>query len=172
MKHILASLVLMVLLFPALALGETMDDLVEQDGLFYKKFNPVKRSILLLIRQPGHNVAPFTGTVTGMTEGAFRNGKKDGPWVYYHDNGRLSYKGNYKDGNQDGPWVLYWSNGQLSYKGTYKDGKKDGPWVHYYFLNGQVSSRGDYKVGNQDGPWVYYHSNLSLIHISEPTRPY
>ena len=78
----------MVLLFPALALGETMDDLVEQDGLFYKKFNPVKRSIFLLIRQPGHNVVPFTGTVTGMTEGAFRNGKKDGSWVYYYDNGQ------------------------------------------------------------------------------------
>ena len=113
----------MVLLFPALALGETMDDLVEQDGLFYKKFNPVKRSILLLIRQPGHNVVPFTGTVTGMTEGAFRNGKKDGPWVYYHDNGRLSYKGNYKDGNQEGPWVVYFSNGQLRKSGNYKDGE-------------------------------------------------
>ena len=79
MKRILASLVLMVLLVPALALGETMDDLVYRDGLYYKKFNPVKRSILLLIRQPGHNVVPFTGTVTGMTEGVFRNGKKDGP---------------------------------------------------------------------------------------------
>ena len=87
MKRILASLVLMVLLFPALALGETMDDLVEQDGLFYKKFNPVKRWILLLIRKPGHNVVPFTGTVTGITQGAFRNGKKDGPWVHYSDDG-------------------------------------------------------------------------------------
>ena len=116
MRHILTSVVLIVLLFPTLALGETMDDLVYRDDLYYKKFT----------------VVPFTGNITGKTEqGAFRNGKKDGPWVYYHDNGRLSYKGNYKDGNQDGPWVYYHSNGQLWHKGTYKDGKRDGPRVSY-----------------------------------------
>ena len=77
MKRILASLVLMVLLFPALALGETMDDLVKRDGLFYKKFT----------------VVPFTGKITGTTQGAVRNGKEEGPWVYYHDNGQLDDKG-------------------------------------------------------------------------------
>ena len=96
MKRIHASLVLMVLLFPALALGETMDDLVYRDGLYYKKFT----------------VVPFTGNMTGKTEqGAFRNGKKEGPWVYYYSNGQLSSKGTYKDGKEDGRWVRYWSDG-------------------------------------------------------------
>jgi antitoxin component YwqK of YwqJK toxin-antitoxin module len=36
---------------------------------------------------------------------------KEGPWVYYHDNGQLSGKGNYKDGKHDGPWVSYSSDG-------------------------------------------------------------
>ena len=36
MKHILTSVVLMVLLLPALALGETMDDLERRNGLYYK----------------------------------------------------------------------------------------------------------------------------------------
>jgi antitoxin component YwqK of YwqJK toxin-antitoxin module len=121
----------MVLLFPALALGETMDDLMKRDGLFYKEFNPVKRWILLLIRQPGHNVVPFTGTVTGKTQGTIKNGKKDGPWVSYHDNGQLSSKGTYKDNKKYGPYVNYYDNGQLGSKGTYKDGKRDGPWVSY-----------------------------------------
>jgi len=101
----------MVLLFPALALGETTDDLMKRDGLFYKEFNPVKRWILLLIRQPGHNVVPSTGTVTGKTQGTIKNGKKDGPWVFYHDNGQLWSKGTYKDGKRDGPWVSYSSDG-------------------------------------------------------------
>ncbi len=87
MKHILTSMVLMVLLFPALALGETMDDLVERDGLYYKKFTDV----------------PFTGNITGKTDqGTIRNGKEEGPWVYYHDNGQLWSKGTYKDGKEDG----------------------------------------------------------------------
>ena len=72
MKRILASLVLMVLLLPALALGETMDDLVQRDGLFYKKFT----------------VVPFTGNITGKnTQGTIKNGRKDGSWVDYWDNG-------------------------------------------------------------------------------------
>ena len=41
------------------------DDLVEQEGLFYKKFTDV----------------PFTGKITGNEQGVLKDGKKDGPWV-------------------------------------------------------------------------------------------
>ena len=59
MRHILTSVVLVVLLFPALAVWETvtMDDLVERDGLYYKKFTNV----------------PFTGDVTGKSQGAIQS---------------------------------------------------------------------------------------------------
>ena len=49
MRHIFASIALIILLFPTFALGETMKDLVVMDGLYYKKFTDV----------------PFTGKVTG-----------------------------------------------------------------------------------------------------------
>ena len=145
-------MVLMFLLFPALALGETIDDLEYRDGLIYENFSDVL----------------FTGNITGKTEqGTIRNGKKEGLWVYYYDNGQLSYKGTFKVGKKDGPWVYYHSNGQLSYKVTYKDNKKDGPWVHYYFLNGQVSSRGDYKDGKKEGTWVRYSSDGSEMVVED-----
>ena len=91
MKRILTSLVLLVLLFPALASGETIGDLVEREGLFYEKFTNV----------------PFTGEMTGLEQGQIKDGVKDGPWVYYHDNGQLWWKGDYKDGERDAPWVWY-----------------------------------------------------------------
>ena len=99
MKHILTSVVLIVLLFPALALGETVkdEDLVYREGLYYKKFATV----------------PFTGKVTGGIKGSFKEGKQDGPWVYYHENGQLWKIATYKDGKRDGAWVSYWDNGQL-----------------------------------------------------------
>ena len=124
MERILVSLVLMVLLFPVLALGETIDDLEYRgDGLIYENFSDV----------------PFTGNITGKTEqGTIRNGKKEGPWVYYYGNGQLSYKGTYKVGKKEGPWVYYHSNGQLSYKVTYKDNKKDGRWVRYWSDGSEV----------------------------------
>ena len=137
MKRILASLVLMVLLFPALALGETMKDLVERDGLFYKEFTDV----------------PFTGNITGKTRGTIRNGKKNGPWVYnwkngqfYWNKGQLWKKGTYRDGKEEGSWVYNWNNGQLFCKGTYRDGKKEGLWV-YNWNNGQLWKKETYKDG-------------------------
>ena len=100
MKRFLAPILLLTLLFPSIAFGETIDDLVEREGLHYKKFTEV----------------PFTGKINGFLEengewqGTIRNGKKDGPWIYYWTNGHLQSKGTYKDGKKDGPWV-YHSNG-------------------------------------------------------------
>ena len=86
----------------------TWDDLEYREGLYYQKFTDV----------------PFTGKITGIAEGSFKNGKKDGPWVEYHDNGQLFGKGDYKNGKREGPWVTYLHNGQLVDEGTYKNGKK------------------------------------------------
>ena len=132
MKHILAPILLLVFLFPTLALSEevTLDDLVERKGLYYKKFTDV----------------PFSGKVTGGGQGEIKNGKREGPWVSYFDNGQLWDKGDYKNGEREGPWVSYFENGQLDSKGTWKNGKEEGPWVSY-FDNGQLEKKGDYKNG-------------------------
>ena len=112
MKHILTSVVFVVLLFPALALGEevTFADLVERDGLYYKKVTEV----------------PFTGKVTGLQQGRFKNGVMEGPWVSYHENGQLLSEGAFKNGKTEGPWVGYNEDGTVNKgnTGTYKNGVK------------------------------------------------
>ena len=112
----------------------TIDDLVEREGIYYKKFTDI----------------PFSGKVTGIEQGTFKNGKKEGPWVNYWDNGQLRLKGDYKNGTSDGPWVSYYGNGQLGGKGDFKDGKKEGPWV-YYNEDGTVNEEltGTYKNGEK-----------------------
>ena len=99
-----------------------MDDLVERDGIHYKKFSDV----------------PFTGEVEGVSGktkgsagGRFKNGKREGLWILYHHNGQLRNKGEFKNGKREGPWVGYHDNGQLSDKGEYKNGKQEGRWVAY-----------------------------------------
>ena len=109
----------------------------EQEGVFYKKFTDV----------------PFTGEVTGQRQGKLKNGKKEGPWVYYHKNGKLFSKGTYKDGMNEGPWVSYWGNGKLLSKGTYKNGKREGPWVSVNY-KGQLEGKGTYKNGMKNGHWL------------------
>ena len=87
-----------------------MKDLVKREGLFYKKFTDV----------------PFTGKVEGEQQGKLKNGKKDGPWVFYWDNGQLNSKGTYKNGKEEGFWVGYNDDGTVNekYTGTYRNGKK------------------------------------------------
>ena len=75
-------------------------DLVKRDGLYYKQYTEV----------------PFNGKVEGLIQGSIRNGKRDGYWIFYHDNGQLDAKGNYRNGKLEGSWVYYHDNGQLQYK--------------------------------------------------------
>ena len=109
-----------------------LGDLVLRDSIYFKKFTDV----------------PFTGEVTGSEQGSFKNGKEEGPWVNYWDNGQLRLKGDYRDRGREGPWVSYWENGQLEMKGDYKNGKTEGPWVGYN-EDGTVNkgNTGTYKNG-------------------------
>ena len=86
MRQALASLVLALFLFPSIAKGVTVkfDDLVKLEGLHYYKFTG----------------EPFTGKITGNPQGSFKDGKRVGPWVDYHDNGQLKSKGTYKNGKK------------------------------------------------------------------------
>jgi len=150
MKRFLVPILLLTLLFPSLALGQTWTDLVKRDGLHYKKFSDV----------------PFTGKTTGNLQATFKNGKEHGPWVRYRLNGQLLGKGNYKDGEKVGPWVSYYNNGQLWQKGNYKDGEKVGPWVEYYNY-GQLFGKGNFKNDKKHGRWVNYHKDGLLKSIED-----
>ena len=92
-----------------------MDDLVERNGLYYKKFTNV----------------PFSGNVSGNKQGYINKGKQEGVWVSYRENGQLAAKGTIKDDKLEGAWIEYYPNGQLMVKGNFKNGEFEGPWVGY-----------------------------------------
>jgi len=123
--------VLLLILLPSFGWSTPLDELVERDGLFYPKFSDV----------------PFTGEVTGKSQGNLKNGKKYGDWISYHDNGQLAEKGNYKNGKKDGDWVSYWEDGNLLAKGVYKNGEMDGDWVGYWEGGESMELTGTYKDG-------------------------
>ena len=89
--------------------------MVERNDLFYKKFTDV----------------PFTGEVKGLWVGELKEGKKDGLWLLYQQNGQLGTKAVYKNGLRNGLFEDYFSNGCLGTKGNYKDGRFDGVWSYY-----------------------------------------
>ena len=152
-KLTLTLLTCLIFLSPNMVMSETMKDLVERDGLYYKKFSDVS----------------FTGKLTGKKyRGTFKNGKKQGLWERYFDNGQLLDKGNYKEGRWYGPWVSYWSNGQLLLKRTYENGFSNGPAVSYY-KNGQLRYKGTFKNGKEEGSWVSYKEDGTVDKINTGT---
>ena len=122
-------------------------ELVKLEGIFYKKFTET----------------PFTGKVIGrLVQGSIKDGKKEGEWVYYYNNGQIQWKTNYKDGKeQDGLWEGYYYDGQLEKKGNIKDGKEDGLW-EYYWENSRLKKKGYFKDGKPDGFWEYYYEHGQL----------
>jgi len=60
-----------------------------------------------------------------------------GKWKYYHQNGKLHYKGKYIEGKRTGKWKGYHNNGKRKFKGKYNVGKQIGKW-NYYLENGKL----------------------------------
>ena len=52
--------------------GIDYSDLRERDGLYYQKFTDT----------------PFTGKVSGKSQGSYKNGREEGEWVWYYDSGQ------------------------------------------------------------------------------------
>ena len=102
--------ILFISLLSSPSWSATIGDLVEREGLYYQKFTDV----------------PYTGEVTGSEQGSFKNGKEEGSWASYWDNGQLMSKGNYKNGKKEGAWYTYNIDGTVRQHatGTYKDGVK------------------------------------------------
>ena len=124
-------LVLMSLVsFPSWSLNQ--NDLVYRAGLYYEKFT----------------ATPFTGEVEGIWRGSIKNGRMDGYWEIYYENGQLMYKGNLKNDKEEGYWENYWYNGQLASKGDYKNGKKEGYW-EYYWEDGLMILKRDLALHQQ-----------------------
>jgi len=110
---LMLTITLFVLSFPSSS--ETLDKLVKRHEIYYKKSSDL----------------PFTGKITGLSEGWIKDGKPEGPWLEFHRKRKLYVKGTYKDGKREGSWSAYWSNGQLLHQAMFRNGKLDGSWNDY-----------------------------------------
>jgi antitoxin component YwqK of YwqJK toxin-antitoxin module len=88
-------------------------------------------------------------------------GRKQGLWYNYNNEGNISSKGSYKNGLMDGYWEFYWENGKISSKGSFINGDRDGMWESYWF-SGKLSVKGRYKNGSYNGIWEKYSNTGEL----------
>ena len=66
----------------------------------------------------------FGGLVTGEERTVYKKGREVSKTVVtFHENGQLRSRGNYKDGKQEGVWERYDENGNLTKTEEWKDGE-------------------------------------------------
>jgi antitoxin component YwqK of YwqJK toxin-antitoxin module len=66
-----------------------------------------------------------------MLTGKYREGERDGYWIYYFENGNKWSEGFYKKGENDGKRLTYFENGRLRYEAWYTNGKRSGLWKFF-----------------------------------------
>jgi hypothetical protein len=61
----------------------------------------------------------------------YKNGKYDGDFTSFHDDGSKAVVQHYTARGIDGEEVGYFKSGKVSYRGTYRNGVRTGEWTHY-----------------------------------------
>lgn len=84
-----------------------------------------------------------------------KNGKRNGEFHRYFENGNLDTYCVYVNDSIEGVEVMYLPNGCKSQEYTYVHGRKNGPHKAYH-IDGNIKIEGGFKDDLFDGPWTYY----------------
>lgn len=100
---------------------------------------------------------PFTGYAVRFYSNdslkertGFLNGKKQGVYNVWFENGVLKLESNYNQNVLEGTYKIWWNNGVLASETTYVKGKKQGV-EHKWFSNGELSKKSNLLEGREDG---------------------
>lgn len=121
----------------------------------------------------------YNGNSNLIGVGDLKNDKRDGKWIYFHSNGKISAeltyensnlvdynkwydeKGNVtkyytlKDDKIEGEALFPYDNGLPYIKGQYKKGEFDGLLKQYYY-NGLLKETFTMKAGDKEGPYYQF----------------
>ena len=64
-----------------------------------------------------------------IARGSYVDGKPDGLWTYWYENGQMKEEGNYQHGVKNGMWVEWYPDGALMWKGQWEKGER-----HFAYL--------------------------------------
>lgn len=91
-----------------------------------------------------------------LLEGTYRNGRKEGRFTFYHENGRPESTGDYADNIKTGEWQYYYPNGKLR-----KIIQFTSTGNQPYCLWAQWDSTGRQEVEAGNGYWYDYDRDVA-----------
>lgn len=90
--------------------------------------------------------------------------------VTYHENGQIKTEGSFSNGKRDGEWKSFYEDGTPWSLNTYKEGILDGAYMAWH-ENGQVRIEGQYINGVETGIWKYFTADGILVKEIDQAAP-
>src|SRR6266542_852127 len=97
-----------------------------------------------ILKMNPYHVLVNMSIVKKMENGKYYNGKMDGEWKWYRENGKLMQIGEFEDEKKTGLWKRYHPNGELYDEGEYINDKKTDEWKTYN-ATGTLNKKKFYK---------------------------
>lgn len=95
-----------------------------------------------------------------------KQGRRQGQWIEYHDNGKVKSIGNFVNGFPVGEFSYYTENGKLQAKNVFAENGIDAV-SEIFSENGNVIAKGFYKNKKRDGEWHYFDENQGVMILVE-----
>lgn len=105
---------------------------------------------------------PYVNPKQVKIEGQFVDGKRNGEWLSYYDNGQLGVKQTFVEGILEGPYLEYTPYGQLVIETSYRNSKPHGVFKRYSIGN-TLQEQGEYDMGKKIGKWVTYFPETNIL---------
>lgn len=97
-----------------------------------------------------------------VEEGFYKDGRKEGKWTKYYNNGRVEHVLTFKGNKLDGLALFYYKNGTKKEEGIWKKNRWVGDYK-YFYKNGNLRNEWKYnETGKRTGVQKYYHENGKL----------
>lgn len=108
---------------------------------------------------------PFTGKIVDCYdngkikfEGNYLNGKKEGIFITWSEEGYKASELSYKNGKLSGLSTRFYNNRQKAGEENYVDGQKNGLYTTWH-ENGNKSGEGNFKNDSPEGLWTFWYPN-------------
>lgn len=98
--------------------------------------------------------------------GEFKNGRREGKWIFYYLDGKLKEEREYKNGSKNGLCKKYSKEGKIDKITSYKDGIKNGKYKEFD-SNEKLCLEGVYLNGKKEGLWKNYKTSEFLLYKND-----
>lgn len=111
------------------------------------------------------NAQIFNDNGIVVSEGLLtEEGKKEGHWKNFFENGEVKSEGLFKNNRQVGEWKFFFNGGSPEQVGVFANGYFDGEWKWFY-KNGKPLRIEEYVKGKREGKFMEFNENGDTVTI-------